>query len=182
MIQYRYAPDTNAILILIQLSDTVQIRSKYGCHPDTHSDSDFRYSSDTLQTRMPFWYSFKLQPTDAVQIRSRRGRHSDTHSNSSSDTMQIRSRHRCHSDSTFKYSTDTLQTRMPFWYLIKASSRYSIDTLQTWTPFWYSFFQLTTYNSTNILGFHLQAHLQQDSITSPNGIFKIGRASCRERV
>ena len=57
-------------------SDTVQIRSRYGCHSVTHSNSDFqiqfgyatdtdaililiqvsrfRYSSDTLQTLMPF--------------------------------------------------------------------------------------------------------------------------------
>ncbi|CAI8600415.1 unnamed protein product [Vicia faba] len=74
---FRYAPDTDAILILIQTQhsdiiqihsrhgchldiysdstfDTVQIRFRYECHPDTHSDSTLRYSSDTLQTRMPF--------------------------------------------------------------------------------------------------------------------------------
>ena len=54
-IQYGYAPDTDAILILIQIQpfDTVQIRSRHGCRPDTHLDSTLRYSSDTLQTRMP---------------------------------------------------------------------------------------------------------------------------------
>ena len=52
-IQYRNAPDTDVILILIQiqLSDTVQIRSRHGRHSDTHSDSTFRYITDTLQTR-----------------------------------------------------------------------------------------------------------------------------------
>ena len=42
-IQFGYAPDTDAILILIQiqLSDTVQIRSRHICHFDTHSDSTF---------------------------------------------------------------------------------------------------------------------------------------------
>ena len=62
MIQFRYAPETNAILILIQISssDTVQIRSKHGFHFDTHSKSASRYSSDTMH------------------IRSRHGYHSDT--------------------------------------------------------------------------------------------------------
>ena len=60
LIQFKYASDTDVVLILIQIQpfDTVQIRSRYGCHSDTHSDSTFRYSSDTLQTRTPFWYSF----------------------------------------------------------------------------------------------------------------------------
>ena len=61
-IQSRYDPDTNAILILIQiqLSDTVQMHSRRGCHSSTHSNSASRYSSDTLQTQKPFWYSFKF--------------------------------------------------------------------------------------------------------------------------
>ena len=40
--------------------DTVQIHSGRGSHSVAHSDSDFRYSSDTLQIRMPFWYSFRF--------------------------------------------------------------------------------------------------------------------------
>ena len=81
------------------------------------------YSSDTLQIRVPFWYSFRFQLSDIVQIRSSYGCHSDTYS-----------------DSTFRYHSDTLQTHMPFWYLFKIQLlRYSSDTLQIRTPFWYSF-------------------------------------------
>ena len=134
------------------------MRSKHGCHSNTHST--LRYSSDTLQTWMSSWYSFRFnfqiqfryapdtnaililiqnQLSDTVQIRSRHGCHPDTHPNSNSDTIQIRSRHECHSnthsDSTLKCSKDTLQTRIPFWYLIKAYSRYSTDTLQIRTLF-----------------------------------------------
>ena len=38
-IQFRYAPDTDAILLLIQIQspDTAQIRSRRGYHSDTHS-------------------------------------------------------------------------------------------------------------------------------------------------
>ena len=77
MTQYGYASDTDAILILIQIqlsdtvqirsrqdaililiqtqtSDTVQIRSRHGYHSDTYSDSIFYYNSDTLQTRTSF--------------------------------------------------------------------------------------------------------------------------------
>ena len=102
-IQFRYAPDTNAIMILIQiqLSDTVHIRSRYECHSDTYLDSAFRYRSDMLQIRIPFWHSFRfnfqiqfrcapytdvimrliqIQLADTVQIRSRHGRYSDFHS------------------------------------------------------------------------------------------------------
>ena len=64
---FRYALDTVAILSLIQILVTVKIHSRHGCHSDTHSDSD------------------------TTQICSRHGRHSDTHS-----------------DSNFRYSTDTL--------------------------------------------------------------------------
>ena len=51
LIQFRYAPDTDAILILVQIqpSDTVQIHFRHKCQSDTHSDSTLRYSSDTLQ-------------------------------------------------------------------------------------------------------------------------------------
>ena len=110
-IQFRYAPDTDAILILIQiqLSDTVQIRSRHGFHSDTHSDSAFKNSSDMLQIRMPFWYSFRFnfqiqfryapdadaililiqnQLPNTVQIHSRHGCHSDTHSFSLQITIQ----------------------------------------------------------------------------------------------
>ena len=209
-IQFIYAPDMDAILILIQIFSQIQFRYA----PDTDDililiqSQLFRYNSDTLQTRMPLWYSFRISSQDTVQIRSRRGCHSIAHSNSTfryntntlqtrmpfcysfrfqnSDTVRIRSRHGCHSDThsdfKFRYSTDTLQTRMPFWYsfrfnfqiqyvyapntdailiLIQISSsdtiwicsrhgfhsdthsdfkfRYSTSTLQTRMPFWYSF-------------------------------------------
>ena len=94
-IQYRYAPDTDAILILIQILDS-------------------RYNSNTLQARMPFCYSFRFQ----VQICSRHGCHSVTHSDFkfryAPDTNVILILIRI---TTYRYSTDTLQTRMPFWYL-----------------------------------------------------------------
>ena len=53
MIQYKYAPDMEVILLLIQIqiSETVQIRSRQGCHPDTYSDFNYqiqiRYAPDT---------------------------------------------------------------------------------------------------------------------------------------
>ena len=118
------------------LSDTVQIRSRHGCHPDTHLDSAFRYSSDTLQIWMPSWYSLRFRfqiksryvlDTDAipiliqiqlsyiVQICTRYGCHPDTHS-----------------DLAFRYSSDMLQTRMPSWYSFKDNFqiqfRYAPDT------------------------------------------------------
>ena len=88
-IQFRYAPNTDAILILIHIF-TVQIRSRQGFHSVTHSDSPFRYNSDTLQTRMPFCYLFRSRH----QIQSRYAPDSDVililiqiqHS----DTLQIR--------------------------------------------------------------------------------------------
>ena len=102
-IQFRYAPYTDAILILIQsqLSDTVQIRSRRGCCSITHSDStqiQFRYALDTDAILI----LIQTQLSDTVQICSRHGCHSDTHS-----------------DSTFRYSSNTLQTRMPFWYPLR---------------------------------------------------------------
>ena len=81
-IQYRYAPDMDAILILIQiqLSNTVQIRSRHGCHSDTHSNSDFqiqyRYAPDTDAILL----LIQIQSPDTTQIRSRHGHHSETYS------------------------------------------------------------------------------------------------------
>ena len=110
----------------------------------------FRYSSDTLQTRKPFWYSFRFQP----QIHSRHGSHSDTHSDFNLiDTAQIRSRHISHSN-----------THSDFTLLIQFGYILNTETVLI--------FKHTNYISTSILGWHLQAHLQQDSITSPNAIFK----------
>ena len=110
----------------------------------------FRYSSDMLQTRMPFWYSFRSNLSDTVQIRSRqrmpfwysfRFNFSDTVQIRSrqrmpfwysfrfnfSDTVQIRSKNRCHSDThsdtTFKYSSYMLQTRMPSWHSFRFNSQ-----------------------------------------------------------
>ena len=142
-IQYRYAPNTDAFLILIQIQlfryssntlqtrmpfwysfrfnflDTVQIFSRYGFHSDTHWDSSFRNSSNMLQIRKPFWCSFRYN----FQIQFRYAPDTDAIliliQVQLLDTVQIRPRHGCyfdtHSDSTFKYSSDTLQTRMPFW-------------------------------------------------------------------
>ena len=98
------------ILIQIQLSDTVQICSIHGCHPDTHSDSNFRYAPDTDAILI----LIQIQSSDTVQIHYKHGRHSDT---------------------------------------------YSVSAYR--------------HGSTFISGWHLQAHLQQLSIISPNGIFKL---------
>ena len=117
-IQYGYALDTDAILLRIQIttSDTVHIRSRRGCHSVTHSDLKFRYNSDTLQTRMPFWYSFRFNSpiqfryaldTDAILILIQI---------QLSDTVHIHSGHGSHSATYSVSSSDTLQTRLPFWY------------------------------------------------------------------
>ena len=59
-IHFRYAPDADAILtiIQIQLLDPVQIRSRHGRHSFSHTNSVPRYSSMEFQTRIPFRYSF----------------------------------------------------------------------------------------------------------------------------
>ena len=83
-IQTRYAPDTAAILSLIQIQLQVQMRSKHGCHSDPlHQQFDSPQCSrheiflsliqipvtvpDTLQTRKSFCYSYRFQ----LQIQSR---------------------------------------------------------------------------------------------------------------
>ena len=134
-IQSRYAPNTDAILILIQiqLSDTVQIPSRYGCHFDTHWDSAFRYSSDTIQRWMPFWNSFRF----SFQIKLRYAPDTDAIliliQIQLSDTVQIRSRYGCHSDtysdSAFRYILHTLQIQMPFWRSFSTFLKYNLDTI-----------------------------------------------------
>ena len=73
-IHYKYAPDTDAILILIQnqLSDTVQIHSGHGCHSVTHSE--VIPSPEMLHTQMFLCHPFR------IQIHSRHGSHSDIRS------------------------------------------------------------------------------------------------------
>ena len=130
-----------------------------------------RYSSDTLQTQLPFCHSFRFQFQDTVQIHSRRGSHSVTHSDFKiqsryapdteaimsliqfhpTDTVQIHSRHKSHSVTYSDSRTNIVHIRSKYGHHFHA---YSVD-LQS-----------------NILGWHLQAHLQQDSNISPNGIFK----------
>ena len=124
-IQLRDAPDTDVILLLIQIqsSDTAQIRSRHRCHSGTHSDSTIRYNSDTLQTRMLFWYSFKYR----IQIQLRDA--PDTNDIllliqiQSSDTAQRCSRHGCYSisysNTEFRYSLEMLQTWMLFYCLFR---------------------------------------------------------------
>ena len=91
--------------------DTVQIRSRHGCHSDTHSDFKFKYSMDTLHTWKPFWCPFRY----------------------STDTLQTL-RPLCYSfrGLFFRYSSNTLQTRTPFWYSFRYNSqtqyRYAPDT------------------------------------------------------
>ena len=104
----------NSYRLTICNHDTVQIRSRYGCHPDTHSDSDFRCSLDTLQTRKPFYFSFRYS-SDTLQTRkpfcylfkfqvSIQYRYTP-------DTEVILSLIQI---SNFRYSPDMLQTRIPF--------------------------------------------------------------------
>ena len=154
--------------------DTVQIRSRYGCHFDTHSDFNFliqfKYAPDTEAILI----LIQIPPLDTVQIRSK-----------------TRKPFLYSFRFNFWYSPDTHQTRKPLWYSFKDTTWYSSDTLQTRKPFWYSYrinlliifkytlntdailmFKHTNYISTSILGWHLQAHLQQDSTTSPKGIYK----------
>ena len=59
-IYIRYTPDTAVILIFIQKSNTgtTRIRSRHGRHSFAHTDSISRYSSNSFQTRIPFWRSF----------------------------------------------------------------------------------------------------------------------------
>ena len=129
-IQYRYAPDKDAIMILIQIStsDTVQICSRQGCHSDTHSDLNFKIKS--IYT--PNTEAILLFIQITVQIRSRHDGHSVAHSNSSLDTLHTRLPFYHLFKSNFKIqcgyapdmdsilsliqisSSDTLQTRMPF--------------------------------------------------------------------
>ena len=78
----KYAPDTEAILILIQFlnSDKVRIRSRHGCHPDTYSIFkvmiQFRYAPDTEAILL----LIQIQLQDTVQIRSIHGCYSISHS------------------------------------------------------------------------------------------------------
>ena len=135
MIQFRYALDGDAILILIQIST-------------------IRYRLDTLQTWKPFYFSFRFNyqiqfrytpDTEVilsliqipVQIHSRHGSYSVTHS----DTVRIRSRHGCHSVtySDFPQLRDALDT-VVILSLIQISDSDTIpDALQTRKSFFYSF-------------------------------------------
>ena len=87
-VQSRYAPDTDAIMLLIQIQTS-------------------RYSTDTLQTRMPFWPLH--QKFDSPQC-SRHESYSVTYSDPS-------------------YSSDTLQTQKSFFYSYRSQpqiqSRYA---------------------------------------------------------
>ena len=94
-IQYGYTPDTAVILLLIQTST-------------------IRYRLETLQTRKPFYFSFRLNYQLQVQIHSRHVSHSVTYPDPS-------------------YSTDTFQTRKSFCYSYRSQlqiqSRYAPDTV-----------------------------------------------------
>ena len=119
---------------------------------------------------MLFCFSFRFNYQFQVQIHSRHGSHSVTYSDPwySSNTLQTLKSF-CYSFIfKFSYNSDMLQTQKPFCY----SFRFSLQIQLRYVPDTDTILILTTYNSTNILGWHLQAHLQQDSITSPNGIFK----------
>ena len=96
-LQFGYTPDTEVILLLIQIStsDTVQIHSRHGCHSITHSN--LFPSPEILQTRMSFCCLFRFQVSDTIRIHFRHGSHSDTHS-----------------DLTCRYISNTLQTRTSF--------------------------------------------------------------------
>ena len=76
--------------------------------------SAIRYRLDMLQTRKPFYFSFRFNYQLQVQIHSRQGSHSVTYPDPS-------------------YSTDTFQTRKSFCYSYRSQlqiqSRYAPDTV-----------------------------------------------------
>ena len=79
---FRYTPDTEVILLLIQFStsDTIQIHSRHDSHSDIHSTFKHSYNSDTPQTLTPFFCSYKNQSPDTVQLHSRHEYHFDANS------------------------------------------------------------------------------------------------------
>ena len=109
-IHFRYAPDTDAILIFTQ--NNFQIQFRYAPSTDAillfiHSDSAFRYIPDTPQTQLPFCHSFKIYPQHTVAL------YTDV------SMLPI-------------HNTDTLQIRQSFWYSFKdqiqLQLRYAPDT------------------------------------------------------
>ena len=81
-IQFRYALDTDAILMLIQsqLSDTVQIRSRRGCHSDNSFRVNFQIQYRYAPDMDTILILIQIQLSDTDRIRSRHECHSDTHS------------------------------------------------------------------------------------------------------
>ena len=137
MIQYKYTPDAEVILLLIQ----IQIQFRYGCHPDTYSYFNYqiqiRYAPDAKA--ILFLIHIKLL-----------------------DTVQIHSRHECHSATysiQYGYTPDTEVILLPI--------QYSSDTLQIWIPSWYLFrFQLSdTVQIRSRYGCHYDTHSIQLSDT-----------------
>ena len=50
---YPFQDNINKLLLTVYNHDIIQIHSRHGSHFVAHSDSDFRYSSDTLRIWMP---------------------------------------------------------------------------------------------------------------------------------
>ena len=114
-LKFRYTPDMEVILSLVQIPITVRIHSRHGSHSATHTDLNFRYSPDMLQTRLPFCHSFRVYPQHTVAPYT---------------DIPLSSR----------YNTDTLQDMEVILLFIQISYfRYSMDTPQTRRSFYYSF-------------------------------------------
>ena len=158
-IKFRDAPDTDAILFLIQIqsSDTAQRCSRHGCYSIAYLNTWFRYSLEMLHTRMLFYFLFRFKAQ--IQLRDA----PDTNAIlllihiQSSYTAQRCSRHECYSiaysNFKYKYSPDTLQTQFPLCHSFITYPQHTVtpytdvsllpiqntDTLQTQQSFWYSF-------------------------------------------
>ena len=116
-IQYRYTPNTKVILLLIRISisDTVQIRTRHGCHSVIHWK--FIPFPEILLTRMFFCRPFRIQiqyrytpDTEVILIFIQE---------SNTVTTRIRPRHGHHSfahrNPISRYDSDTFQIRIPIW-------------------------------------------------------------------
>ena len=132
-IQSRYAPDTAAILSLIQIqlstssSDTLQTRKSF-CH-FFRSQLQFRYTPDTEVILL----LIQISTSDTVQICSRHGIHYVNHSDLFPSPKMLQTRKSsCYSFRIrYSYNSDTPQTRQLYPCSYRFRYSYSSDTLQT---------------------------------------------------
>ena len=113
-IQYKYTPNTTVILLLIQTSA-------------------IRYRLDTLQTRRPFYLSFRFNYQLQVQICSKHGCHSDLYTSSLIIPSAVATEVILSLIQILVTVSDTLQTRKAFCYSYRSQfqiqSRYAPDTV-----------------------------------------------------